>query len=220
MNKLEKKRVNNVNTTNWGMDECDILYKRYSQLKQGRHDFDLIHSAYESYQSARIKLNMRTFHKHQKRYQEMLSYPDDRKLWDEIDWSGKYKSEKNTLIPISCMVDYFETLYEPVEILEINKFETNIYIPITDDPIDEREVKEAASKMKKGGYDLSLNVLKLLMSTLLPFLVIFMNMLFYITYPMKLALSLPYALPKMGDLSLMKKGLHSNATLRPRKINL
>ena len=94
INKMEKKRVNNVNTTNCAVGECDLLYKRYSELKQGRHDFDLTHSAYESYQSARIKLNMRTFHQHQMRYQEMLLYPDDRKLWNEIDWSGKYKSEK------------------------------------------------------------------------------------------------------------------------------
>ena len=92
MSKIVKKLVNKVNTTNCGIDKRELLYKRYSELKQGRYDFDLIHSAYESYQSARIKLNMRTFHKHQKRYQEMLSYPDDRKLWNGIDWSGKYKT--------------------------------------------------------------------------------------------------------------------------------
>ena len=42
------------------------------------------------------------------------------------------------------------------------------------------------------------------MLTLSPFLVLLKNMIFYATYPVKLTISLLHALPKKGDLSLMK----------------
>ena len=133
-----------------------------------------------------------------------MQSPGERKLWKEIDWSGNYKDKKTSMIPIHCMADYFETLYQPVdrdEVMGLNNLVTDMYIPITDDPITYLQVNAAVAKMKKGRYDFSLPVLKLLMP---PLLIIFMNMLFYVMYPAKLSISLLNALPKKGDLPLMK----------------
>ena len=96
-----------------------------------------------------------------------MQSPDERKLWKEIDWSGNYEDKKASMIPIHCMADYFETLYQPVdrdEVMKLNNLETAMSIPITDDPITYLEVNAAVAKMKKGGYDFSLPVLKLLVS--------------------------------------------------------
>ena len=145
------------------MAERDRLYKRHSNLKQDKYnnkDIDIyIHTSYVSYQSARNKLNTREFQIQQKLYKEILQSSDEEKLWKEMNWSGKHKGGKTNVVPIKCMADYFETLYQPIdkeEMIEMNNLETDTYIPVTDDPINHLEIESAAAKMKKGGYDLSL----------------------------------------------------------------
>ena len=104
------------------------------------------------------------------------------------------------------MADYFKKLYEPLDINEIyeaDNLQTNMYVPITDDPISTNEMNQAYSKMKKGGYDYSLDVLKLVMGTGSPAILIFLNILFYVSYPIQLATSLLFALPKKGDMKLL-----------------
>ena len=56
--------------------------------------------------------------------------------------------------------------------------------------------------MKKSGWDYSLKVLNLAMETMLPILVLLFNTCFYIAYPIKLGISILYALPKKGNLRL------------------
>ena len=130
---------------------------------------------------------------------------DDRKLWNEINWAGKYKSRNENPIHIDTMADYFENLYEPLdkhEKVELNELHTDVYMPVTDDPITVNEITDAVSETKKGGYDYSLSVLNLFVNVLLPFFTLFFNMCFYMSYPVKLALSMLCAIPKKGNLRL------------------
>ena len=52
------------------------------------------------------------------------------------------------------MSNYFEQLYQPLgtnEKSDMEKLSTDMYIPVTDDPITANEMFCASKKMKKGG---------------------------------------------------------------------
>ena len=68
-------------------------------------------------------------------------------------------------MPIQVMADYFEKLYEPLDINEIyeaDNLQTNMYVPITDDPISTNEMNQAYSKMKKVAMTIPLMFLNFL----------------------------------------------------------
>ena len=75
-----------------------------------------------------------------------------------------------------------------------------MYIPVLDNPIDRREIIEAMNACKKGGYDISLPVLDKVISKCLPIFVLLFNFIFYVAYPVKLACSLLFPIPKKGSL--------------------
>ena len=53
--------------------------------------------------------------------------------------------------------------------------------------------------MKKGGWDYSLSVLKLLMRCIPTCILLPLNAIFFVSYPLKVALSMLYAIPKKGN---------------------
>ena len=91
----------------------------------------------------------------------------------------------------------------------MEKLHTDMYILITDDPITTKELHYASSIMKKGGYDFSLEVLKLLMSCLSLLLILF-NLVFYVAYPAKFGMSILSTIPKKGYLKFLTNylGIH------------
>ena len=79
-----------------------------------------------------------------------------------------------------------------------------MFVPILDDPISEAEVKTAFDDMKKSGFDYSLPILKILVSTFMMLLVTIFNVMFYVKYPVSLACSLLSLIPQKGNLLLPK----------------
>ena len=111
------------------------------------------------------------------------------------------------------MRDYFERLYQPLDLdetAEMKNLHSDMYIPLTDDPITSDEMRYASSKMKKGGYDYSLDMLNLLLVCLSPILLIFFNLVFYVSYPIKFGMSILATIPKKGNLKLLTNyhGIH------------
>ena len=105
------------------------------------------------------------------------------------------------------MASYFEELYRSDDIDEITKIsnlKTGTYIPILDDPISSVDINLAMKDMKKGGYDYSINILHILVNIMSPILLLFFNIMFFVSYPLQLARSLLISLPKKGNLSLPK----------------
>ena len=76
------------------------------------------------------------------------------------------------------------------------------YVSSLDNPITKKEIDEAAKEMKKGGYDYNLDVLRLVVGLMSAVILLFLNIMFYISYPVTLALSIFCALPKKGNLTL------------------
>ena len=72
---------------------------------------------------------------------------------------------------------------------------------ILDDPITTNEVNESIKNMKKGGYDYPLSIVYMLKSMFLPMLVLLLNVIFYVKYPIQCSNSLLFTIPKKGNLS-------------------
>ena len=84
------------------------------------------------------------------------------------------------------------------------EIESDVNIPILDDPISENEIKIALRSMKKQGFDYNLPILSILGTYFSLMLVNILNMMFYVKYPASLACSLLSVIPKKGNLMLPK----------------
>ena len=161
--------------------ECDRLYALYiEKLKKPPCTEHEMSKAYEEYQMARNRLTSTLLNLHEEEYKNIIENGDDKKLWAKINWSGRHNSNSQH-IPIQIISNYFEQLHQPLDTNEKRKmenFQSNVYIPITDDPSTGNEIHDAYSDMKKGGYDFSLPVLKILVTGFLPILLLLLNLVF------------------------------------------
>ena len=127
------------------------------------------------------------------------------KLWKNIDWKGNISSVNTEKPPLEDLALHFEGLYasnDEDELSKVSNLSSHTYIPLLDDPISQRDLNNAMKGMKKGGYDYSVQILKILSQIMSPLLLLFFNLMFYVSYPISLAKSLLIALPKKGKLSL------------------
>ena len=135
-----------------------------------------------------------------------LAANDARSLWEIIDWKGQVKSGIPVHHPpVEDISNHFETYRkdEKYETGDINQLESNIIIPILDDPITLNEVvSDAVSEMKKEGFDYPLPIIRIIYSMFSPLLVMLLNIMFFVKYPLDCATSLLFTIPKKGNLSI------------------
>ena len=113
--------------------------------------------------------------------------------------------EKKQQPEIEELALHFEKLYslnDNEQDKNIYELETNVFDPQLDNPITKEELDTVVNGLKKGGYDYSVNVIKVLRRVMYPILLLFFNIMFFVEYPKTLARSLLTAIPKKGDLSL------------------
>ena len=149
------------------------------------------------YQKSRNELSKELFDKEQKKWNELLASKDSKCLWNKIDWKGGFKND--TELPIfEDLVTHFEDLYKTpeCELEKIEQLESDIYVHDLDKPISKDELEKAMKDMKNGGYDHKMDSFQRIVNVISPLLVIIMNIMFYISYPAKLAISILIAIPK------------------------
>ena len=120
-------------------------------------------------------------------------------LWQNIDWNGNFrKNTPNNPPSVDELKSSFEDLYasDSDEKYYINQLQSNISIPSLDEPIIEKEIDDARKKMKKGGFDYTINILQLLILNIKPQLIMLLNMIFYLCYPVNMSLNIFSAIPK------------------------
>ena len=198
--------------------ECDQLFAIYVESTQTNASQPIIEQKCNEYQKARRQLNAKLYEYHEEKYRRIIESSDSRKLWSEINWSGFHKPKSKAKVPIELMADHFETLYLPVDLnvkKDLDSVSTDTYIPLTDDPLTSIELDNACKEMKKGGYDFSLNALHMLLRVCSPIMLIFFNLVFYVSYPIEFSLSLISAIPKKGNLKLSTnyRGIHMQGLL-------
>ena len=125
----------------------------------------------------------------------------------KISWKGEMNGGPlNIHPPTNQLKEHFENIYsieDSNEKVKLEHLSSNIYIPILDDPITNIEVNTSLKNCKKGGYDCPLATIKHFISLFMPVFVIF-----YGYYPIKLACSLLFSIPKKGNLRLLKNSRH------------
>ena len=99
------------------------------------------------------------------------------------------------------MKEDFESIYEiddRNEIGNMEELESNVYIPLLDEPITSNDANESLKKCKKGGYDFINTAMTFFELSLLPSIVLLFNMMFYVLYPRNMACSLLRSIPRSG----------------------
>ena len=141
-------------------------------------------------------------------WQRIIKNNDHKDLWAKIDWKGNYSSRKPTQHPsIEEFQSYFSDLYDcsnNKELENISGLHSDITIPVLDQPIDINEVNGCLKDMKNGGFDFNIPVLSILVNSFSVILLLILNFMLYIKYPLHLALSILCVIPKKGNLLLPK----------------
>ena len=167
-----------------------------------------INAALQHYMVARKTVTRETMKIDSDKWVDVLKSNDAKVFWRFVDWKGNFKCKKTTSSPSMNEFEvFFEDLYKcknQRELIELMEIETNVTVPLLDDPINEREVKEAWNSMKKSGYDFQLPIQSVLVTYFSLMLVNIMNLMFFVKYPLSMACSLLSLIPKKGNLLLPK----------------
>ena len=166
-----------------------------------------INTALNNYTTCRKALTYDILSHEKSRWKQVMLPLNAKEMWNKIDWKGSMHNKPIKHPMIDELQLHYESLYskdDPEESLKITNLSTNVYIPVLDDPITGEELHEASQSMKKGGYDVQLPVIKILVTTFAQLILLIMNFMFFLQYPINLACSLLISLPKKGNLSLPK----------------
>ena len=153
----------------------------------------------ETYQKSRKEVSIEILTKEQAKWDEVIG-DGSKKLWEKIDWKGNLNSEKTQTTNFEDLTSNFEQLYSAPE-EELDKIEELVserYVPELDDPITKEELDKAMGNMKNGGYDHRIDNFKPIVKIFSPLILLILNIMFYISYPIELAVSLLSAIPKPG----------------------
>ena len=194
--KIDKKE--SVSTT--VMENANVAFSNYCKcLIAGSDD---IRTAQTRYQSARNAVTKDMYTKEHQRWESCIRGRESKNLWDMINWKGTMPKNQAQSPTTEELAIYYKNLYgsvNPDESEKIDQLKSKTYIPVLDDPITRSELDEAIKKMKKGGYDYKIDVIEVISTIMSPLLLILLNIMFYVSYPVNLAISLLTAIPKKGD---------------------
>ena len=140
------------------------------------------------------------------RWQYILNSNDDKLLWKAVDWNGGINQKTLQCPSDNDFKENLECLLNPEGVPEliVSDFQTDVYIPVLDDPIDPNEVSYVIDKQlnanKSPGIDgLSTGVFKCLPLQWILTLTVILNNVFVNVYPAQWAYSRLNMLFKKGD---------------------
>ncbi len=123
------------------------------------------------------------------RWKNLLSIGDPRKVWQAIDWKGRFnKAESRNDTPSDDeFAEHFRQLLNPLDVQDLVCPETVTYVPVLDDPISEAEVFDEISSMspdKAPGTDgIPAGILKHISDQWIWLITFLLNMVFIGVYP-------------------------------------
>ena len=204
--RLKIKKENN------SLDLFDKVNNSYSNYKKIMGDNSSTdndrENALNAYLRDRKAIHYELLKKECDYWSSIVSNNDARSLWSKIDWNGNYSRKKPSQHPsINEFQTFFEDLYtckDKDELVNIDNLRSDVNIPVLDDPIIETEVEDALKSMKNGGFDYNLPILFILFSCFKNTILLLLNFIFFVKYPIYLALSLLSIIPKKGNLLLPK----------------
>ena len=153
-----------------------------------------------NYQNSRNKISSDIFKKEKNKWDAVTADGDCKRMWEKIDWKGNIGKQTVHSPIFDDLTSHFEDLYKTSEndLDKIEELKSDVFIPELDDPITSEEMENTVGKMKNGGYDHKINMFKLISKIMSPLLLLLLNIMFYVSYPLELAVSLLIAIPKKG----------------------
>ena len=187
------------------MKFANDLFERYRSCVRGEitgNSDDLL----KRYREARKEISKEVLKNEQNKWNKLLSEKNSKELWNKINWKGTTKNENHKSPMLEELTSHFKNLYDDQEndLENITNLQTNIYVPNLDDGITSNEIDSAINEMKKGGYDHRVDSFKIITDILSPIMLLLMNTLFFVAFPISLIISLLFTIPKKGNLSLPK----------------
>ena len=200
-----KLRVPAVKSSNDQMVKANEQFEIYRKCIKGEILADE-EEMWNNYQESRNKVTKEICKSEAQRWHEVTSDTDSKRMWNKIDWKGGVTKDVTNSPIFEDLTLHFERLHEngKDDLQKISELKSDVYIPEMDKPITKDELDNAMKLMKNGGYDHKIDMFRKIVNVMSPIILLFLNILFYIAYPMKLAISLLIAIPKKGNLSLPK----------------
>ena len=206
----KNSRLRNVTTNSVDVDMTPVnkLFIEYQNTIADKDSSDeSIEISYNRYKKERSKLTYEIMKIEMDCWNGSLEN-DNKTFWKYVDWKGNFKGKKQYDAPtMPEFQHFFEGLYDNEdknELEEIKNLESEVYVPVLDDPISSEETLDAYEDMKKSGYDYNLPVLRILLANFTLIIVSILNLMFYVRYPLSLVTSLLSLIPKKGNLKLPK----------------
>ncbi len=103
---------------------------------------ETLYSACEAAIEKKVTLNFTNPLNAHHRWQNLLNLRDARKIWQALDWSGRYSKcrEQSTIPSNEKFAEHFQQLLNPVGVEEVVCPETQTYVLVLDGPKSEAEV--------------------------------------------------------------------------------
>ena len=140
------------------------------------------------------------------RWKWLIEENDPRQIWCAINWRGTFDTKIRNSPSNQVFADYFKRLFgESDSNIDYNEAGSinNVYIPLLDDPISEREVRDSIKLLKgnkaAGPDGISPGILKLLNDSWVELIVYLVNIIFYTYYPDEWTKSKLITIYKKGD---------------------
>ena len=198
------------------MEKANEQFENYRKCVRGEIEADKSEML-KRYVESRKLITKEICNKEHQKWSELTADTNCKRLWDKISWKGSISKDTTSSPIIEDLTLHFEKLHEggKEDLEKIEQLETDIYNYELDKPVTSTELDEAMKKMKNGGFDHRIDKFKTIVNVMSPIIVLLMNILFYVAYPIKLAISLLTAIPKKGNLSLAKnyRGIQMMAAL-------
>ena len=204
--RLQINKSRNVLTST---DKFNVRFNEYKQVMGDTTSSDNQREiALNSYLHERRSVHYEVLKKETELWSSLVTDNDAKALWSKIDWKGNYTRKKPSRHPtILEFQNFFQDLYtceDSNENVNISNLQSCITIPVVDDLISKNDVDEAVKSMKNGGFDYNLPILLILTSCFSNTILLLLNFIFFVRYPVDLALSLLSVIPKKGNLQLAK----------------
>ena len=137
------------------MNEADEKFRNYCEYLLNRDNEAIRHSLAE-YQAYRKDVSHEMLREESEKWRSFTNNKGSKEMWSRIDWKGNVsKSNLNIHPTINELKFHFETIYtaeDQLEIEKINQLSTDVYIPMLDDPIDNKEIHDALNDCKKRWF--------------------------------------------------------------------
>ncbi len=166
-------------------NDIETSIRKSSNAAKLRKEEDI----YELPVSTNIKESIQEDYKNEcNAWKALLSEKDPKKVWQKIDFNGKYKS--NNIHPENSCNEFADYLEErcslPDDHCKYDDIISDTYNEITDSPVEEEEVSIAIKTMNRGSAakcGISLGHLLAVLTPLLGILTLLVNIVFTSEYP-------------------------------------